>query len=179
MTDTMRFERSAGGILMPDTSWIGGRFHGEHIRDGKVIEEFEDDNLVVNQGLNNILDTYFNASAQQTWYLGLFQGNYTPVATETAATIAASATENAGYGGTSRPAFTTVAASGESVTNSASRASYTFGGSYTIYGAFLISNVTINGTAGVLFSAAQFATAKNVSNTDQLLLSYTFTASSV
>jgi hypothetical protein len=175
----MRFEKSPGGVLMPDKTWVGGRFHGQHIRGGQVIEEFEDDNLVVNQGLNNILDTYFNAAAQQTWYLGLFQGNYTPVATETAATVAASSTENAGYGGTTRPTFTTVSASGESVTNSASRASYTFTGSYTIYGAFLISNSTISGTAGVLFSAAQFATAKSVANTDQLLLTYTFTASSV
>jgi hypothetical protein len=65
------------------------------------------------------------------------------------------------------------------MTNSASRASFVFNATKTIYGAFLISNSTKGGTTGTLFSAARFATAKSVESGDELLLTYTFTATSV
>ena len=71
-----------------------------------------------------------------------------------------------------------MSASGQQVTNSASRASFTFNAGTTIYGAFLVSSSTINGTTGTLISAAQFGSAKSVSNTDQILLTYTFSLAS-
>jgi hypothetical protein len=54
-----------------------------------------------------------------------------------------------------------------------------FNATKTIYGAFLISNNTKGGTSGTLFSAARFSSSKSVESTDELLLTYTFTASSV
>jgi hypothetical protein len=164
MTD---YIQSDGGILLPRN-------------DIRVFGEYHDKNLVVNEGLNSLLDIYFNGSTQiTTWYLGLFEGNYTPVAGVTAATITAASTECTAYDEATRQAYDEAAASAQSITNSASKATFTFNATKTIYGAFLVSNSTKSGTSGTLFSAARFSSSKAVVDDDQLLLTYTFTASSV
>ena len=173
------FCRSAGGVYVPQKSNHRGWFYGKIIRDGKVIDEWEDHNLVVYQGLNHLNDVVFHAATQvHPWYVGLFEGNYTPVSTETAATIAASATETTAYTASTRQTYTEAASSSQSTTNSASPATFTFNASKTIYGAFLISDSTKSGTTGTLFSAARFSASKSVVSSDQLLLTYTFTSSS-
>lgn len=159
---------------------IGGRFHIDHVRDGKVIGTEDVTNLVVNEGLDHVLNTVFHSGTQvATWFLGLFEGNYTPVATVGAATIAAAATETTAYTETQRQEYNEGAASGQSITNSANKATFTMNATKTIYGAFLASNATKSSTSGVLFSAARFATPKQVVTDDQLLLTYTFNASSI
>jgi hypothetical protein len=62
--------------------------------------------------------------------------------------------------------------------SSGAQASFTFNGGVTIYGGFLISSATINGTTGTLFSGAQFGAAKAVVSGDVLLLTYTYNAAS-
>lgn len=187
----MTIERILGRILRPKTPKLvfpsdaqklilGGRFDARLFRKGKLIDEWSFDNLVVNEGLNSNLNVYFNAGTPiTTWFLGIYQGNYTPVATDTAATIASNSTECSAYSGGVRPTWTNAAPSSQSITNSANPGTFTFTGSQTIYGAFLISNSTINGTAGTLFAAARFGASKAVVASDQLLLTYSFTASSV
>lgn len=176
----MEFAKTAGGVLLPDTKLrVGGRFIGQIVRDGKVIDEFDDCNLVVNEGLDALLNIMFDGATQvTTWYLGLFEGNYTPVSTNTAATIASAATESTAYTNATRPAFVCVASSGQNVTNAASRGDFVFNATKTIYGAFLISDNTKSGTAGKLFSAARFSSSKSVVSGDELLLTYSFSAAS-
>lgn len=170
-----------GGILMPSQKLaVGGMFQGTIIRAGNVIDKFEDHNLVVNEGLNSLLNVMFNNQTQiGTWYLGLFEGNYTPVAGLTAATVTSASTECTAYASATRPVYDEAAASGQSITNSASRASFVFNASKTVYGAFLVSSSAKSGTTGTLFSAARFGTSKVVESGDELLLTYTFTAASV
>lgn len=177
-TDIVKTE---GGILVPPSNIaVKGHYHGQIIRNGVVIDDFEVDNLVVNEGLNTMLDVMFHGSTQiTTWFMGVFEGNYTPVATVTALGIAAAATESTAYASSTRPEYVEAAAASQVTTNVANRASFVFNATKTIYGAFLISNNTKSGTSGVLFSAARFSTAKNVESGDELLLTYSFTASSV
>ncbi len=175
------FNKSAGGVLMPVCALaVGGIFTGQIVRQGEVIDEFECPNLVTDQGLNNLLDVYFHGATQiSTWYLGLFSGNYTPVAGNTAATFPAAATEvNAQYSQATRPEFNEAAPAAKSITNSANKATFTFTDPVTIYGAFLVSDAAKGGVAGTLFSAAKFAAPKAVVATDELLLTYTFNAAS-
>lgn len=158
---------------------VGGKFQIQHIRDGKVIDEFESKNIVVNQGLNYVLNTALDGLAEQTaWYIGIFSGNYVPLATDTAATIAASATESAAYTSATRPVWTPPAggSTAQEIDNSASKATYTMNASATIYGAFLVSSNTINGTTGVLFAASQFSAPRSVVTNDQLLITYAVSA---
>lgn len=177
----MDYVQTEGGVLVPQHDIrVGGYFEGQIIRDGKVIDEWQDHNLVVNEGLNALLNIMFAGSTQvATWYLGLFEGNYTPVATVTAATITSASTECIAYDETTRVAYNEAAAASQSITNSASKATFTINATKTIYGAFLVSTNTKSGTTGTLFSAARFSAAKSVVAADQLLLTYTFTASSV
>jgi hypothetical protein len=177
----MDYVASDGGVLLPKQGILaGGKFIGTIIRDGKIIDEFEDHNLVVNEGLNALLDIMFHGSTQITqWYLGVFEANYTPVSTVTAATITAASTECTAYASATRPTYDEAAAASQVTTNSASRASFVFNATKTIYGGFLVSSSTKSGTSGTLFAAAQFSSSKAVVSGDELLLTYQFTASSV
>ena len=172
---------SEGGLLVPAQPLrVGGLFHGQIIRRGRVVDEFTDANLVVNEGLNSLLNIMFNGATQiPTWYLGIFEGNYTPVAGIAAATIVAASTECTAYTNATRPEYVEAASSAQSTTNSANRASFVFNATKTIYGAFLTSASAKSATTGTLFSAARFSTSKAVESGDELLLTYTFTAASV
>jgi hypothetical protein len=175
------FIQNDAGLLVPNHKLlVGGSFHAELIRDAKIIDEWDFDNIVVNEGLNSALNVIFNGVTQITsWYIGLFQGNYTPVPTDTAATIAANSTESSAYTAGVRQGFVPASSTAQVSTNSASKASFTFSSGVTIYGAFLASTATINGATGVLMSAARFATSRVVDSGDQLLLTYSFSAASV
>lgn len=177
----MNYKQSSGGVLMPVADLrVGGVFKGQIVRDGSVIDEWEDHNLVVNEGLNHLLDVVFHGTTPvSTWYLGVFEGNYTPVATLTAATVTAASTECTAYDETTRQEYVEAAAAGQSITNAATKATFTFNATKTIYGAFLVSSSAKSATTGTLFSAARFGASKAVAALDQLLLTYTFSASSV
>ena len=128
-------------------------------------------NLVVNEGRNNILDVMFHASTQTTtWYIGLKNAG-TPAAGDTLASHA-TWTENTNYTG-NRQEFVEAAASSQSITNSASPASFAIDtDSQTIAGAFLASVAT--GTTGILFSAADFTGGdQSLNNGDTLNVTYT------
>lgn len=156
-----------------------GKYIGQIIRKGKVIDEFEFENIVVDQGLNYALNSAFGqASALTNWYIGLFEGNYTPTSGADASTIASLATETTAYTNATRPGWTLPGATAaKQLTNGAARASFTFTGSKTLYGAFLASSNVKGGTAGTLFSAARFASTKSVDADDELLITYVLTAS--
>lgn len=172
--------KTSGGVLMPASDMrVGGKFIVEHRRNGETLDITEEPNLVVNEGLDKLLDVMFNGATQiTTWYLGIFEGNYTPVAGLTAATVTSASTESTAYASATRPEYVEAAASSQSLTNSANRASFVFNATKTIYGAFLVSSSVKSGTTGTLFSAARFSASKSVVSTDELLLTYTFSAAS-
>jgi hypothetical protein len=188
----MQYQKNDGGILVPESK-IGGHgvYKGQIIKGGHfvkgvwepgrdIVDEFEFSNLVTNEGLNHMLNVTLQAATQvASWYLGVFEGNYTPLATDTGANITANSTESTAYASATRPAFVDVAATAQVITNSASRASFVFNATKTIYGAFLHSNSAKSSTTGTCFSAARFGASKAVVNLDELLLTYSFTASSL
>lgn len=157
-----------------------GIFSGEIVRAGRTLDVFSVPNLTVNEGLNHSNDVLFHGTTQvATWYIGLFEGNYTPVATVTAATIASASTETTAYASATRVEYVEAASSSQVTTNAASRASFVFNATKTIYGGFLVSSSTKGGTGGTLFAAVRFATAKNVESGDEMLITYAHTATSV
>jgi len=163
---------------------VGGTFTFEAVRDGKTLWVETIDNIVTNEGLDYILDTVVNATAQKaSWYVGLFTNNYTPVATVTAATIAAASGESVAYNEATRVGYVGAAAAGQSVTNTANRSTFTINiNSTTIYGGFLCSEALkagVNaGATDVLLAATQFGSAKTLDSGDQLLVTYAVGASS-
>jgi len=166
-------------LILPSKPVLGGRFLGRIIRASQVIDEFDVENIVVNQGLNYLLGAALGAQSVVTaWYIALFSNNYTILASDTAATISANAGEVTQYTAGVRQTWSSAPPSAQSISNSATQASFTFNASLTVYGAFLISSSAINGTSGTLFSGAQFGSPKAVVSSDILQLTYTFTAAS-
>lgn len=169
----------SGMGIVGDTGIIGldGTYMVQHFRNGKLIDEFKCENMVVYQGLNYVLNAAFgHTSPLSGWYAGLFEGNYTPTSGATAATIAALATECTAYTSATRPQWTSVPSTAQQLTNGASRASFTFNAQKTVYGALLISSNIKAGTAGTLFSVSRFATPKQVDVDDELLVTYVLNA---
>lgn len=165
---------------------IGGVFTVEHLRDGKLIDTWEAKNMVVNEGLNHILNVVLHGTtAITTWYVGVFSGNYVPLATVTAATITAASTEFTSYSQATRVEWDEADAgsTAQSITNGtgagANKATFSITGSGTLYGMFLASASAKSATTGTLFSAARFSAAKVVENGDTLLVTYTVQAASV
>lgn len=158
---------------------VGGIFKFEQIRNGKVIDTWEEKNLIVNEGLNDLLQVHLGAGTQKpSWYVAIFEGNYTPLAADTAAVIAANSTESIAYAEATRPLWDEAAASSQQISNTAAKATFSINATKTIYGAFLISDSAKSGTAGSLFAASKFAVSRSVVDQDQLLVTYTVQATS-
>lgn len=115
-------------------------------------------NLVPVEGMNHILEAILKSGATQpNWYIALFEGNYTPTATITAATFTVAATECVAYAETARVAWVPGAVANGTVDNSAAPAMFTFAADKTIYGAALISESTKGGGIGVILSIVRFS----------------------
>ena len=175
------YEESEGGVLLPRAQVrLHGVFEHDVRRNGVLLGAQRDPNIVVNEGLDYVLNVaYRNQAALANWYIGIFKGNYTPVAGDTAANIASNSTEASDYDEGTRQAWTIVAPASQQLTNTASKATFTINASITAYGAFLISDSAKQGTAGTLNSASRFAASRSLVATDELLITYTLTASDV
>jgi hypothetical protein len=174
-----RFERAGGsGLYLPSSKVFIKGLWGSAVRRGdRLVQPWQfDENIVVNEGLNHILNTEFHATAQiTTWYIGIFEGNYTPVAGDTAANIAANSTESTAYTQANRVEWVEGAAAAQSITNPAA-SQFNINATKTIYGAFLVSSNVKSGVTGTLFAASRFASSRAVVNLDQILVTYTLTA---
>lgn len=152
-------------------------------KDGNLKWTEENHNLVVNVGLKDMNDKYFTGSSYTAaWYLGLYGSGSTnnPAAGDTMSSHAGW-TEVTAYSQSTRPAATFAAASTANpsvITNSASPATFSMNASTTVGGAFLTSNNTKGGTAGILFSASDFQSPgdRSVVSGDTLSVTYTFSA---
>ena len=159
---------------------IGTWWEFEHYRNGKLIDQWEQKNVTTDEGLNAMLDIMFHGSTQiTTWYIGLFEDNYTPLVTNTYASPGF--TESTAYDEANRVAYNEAAASSKVTTNSANKATFTINATKTIYGAFLVGGGTGANTksdtagGGVLFASSQFAASKSVVDNDVLMVSCSIT----
>ena len=141
-------------------------------RDRNGVEKWREStrNLLVNAGLNLLLDSGFSG----TEYLGL-KGGGTPDAADTMASHS-SWSEITDYSESTRPTFSHAAAASQAITNSASKAQFSINATTSVYGIFCVTNNTKGGTTGTLISATKFASAKSADNGDTLEVTYTVTA---
>jgi hypothetical protein len=182
--DIKRFgleQMDSGELFVPRArAIIGGVFGYEHYRGGALLAvERDAHNIITNQGLNHILDVVLHGTTPVSpWYMLVFEGNYTPVAGDTAASFPASATESTAYDEATRVEYNEAAASSQSTTNSANKATFTFNATKTIYGAALVSVSTKGATTGTLLCANKATASKSVVDDDQLLITYTLSVTS-
>ena len=163
---------------------IGSWWNFEQWRNGRLIDKWENKNVNTNQGLNHVLNVaFFGATPITTWYLGLFEDDYTPLITNTYAVPGF--TESSAYDEGARVAFVGASATGKVMTNTATKATFTISATKTIYGAFMCGGGTnpsvIGNTAGggTLFASSKFATAKDVVDGDILMVVCSITLADV
>lgn len=130
----------------------------EHVSPaGIVSREGPFHNLVPYEGLNHMLNvTLKGATAVGTWYVGLFEGNYTPTTDVKASTLPGLATECTAYTPAARVEFQEGTVTTGSVDNSAALAEFTFTADKTVMGSFISSAQSKGSTAGVLLSVVRF-----------------------
>ena len=135
-------------------------------------------NLVVNEGLDDILDKYFKGSTYTAaHYVGLTDGTPTVAAADTVASHAGWA-EVTAYDEAARQTLTPGAVSSQSVDNSASKAIFTISANNTVLGGcFIVTDSTKGGSAvGTIYGGGAF-TAGNKTLDDNDTLNVTVTAS--
>ena len=148
-----------------------------------VVDVAYDHNIVVNEGINNMLAAWLAGGTQtSTWYVSLFSSNSTPLATWTLANYRSTlATEWTNYSEATRPAWQNGAASSQSISNSSTPATFTATAGATIYGAVLCSASNKSGTGdatGLMAAATRYGTARTLVTSDIASVSYTISGSS-
>jgi hypothetical protein len=154
-----------------------------HDKDGNLKWVAESKNLVVNAGLAYMAGSALTSVTQiTTWYLGLITGpgSGTTFAAGDTMLTHAGWTEFVNYSNATRVTATFVTATTANpsiVTNAASPAAFNISGAGgTVAGAFLTSGSAKSGTAGTLFSEADFGAPgdRAVVSGDTLSVTYQF-----
>jgi hypothetical protein len=164
----------AEGVTFFNTYRFEARDPQGHI---KWIEEIH--NIIVNVGLDDILDKYYKGSGYTAaFYVGLTDGTPTVAGADTMASHAGW-TEVTAYDEAVRQTLTLGSVSGQSVDNVASKAVFTISAdTTTVGGGFITTDSTKGGSGGTLVGAAAFTAAdKSLDDDDTLTVTVTLTAS--
>lgn len=177
-------DRFGAGVKSPGSVDGQARVAGHWavtIRDpqGNVIREDAFQNIVVNEGLDELLTQALNGGTQTTtWYLGLTDGTPTTAAGDTLSSHDGW-TEVTDYDETNRVEWASGSVSGQSIDNSDSVATFTIStDGTTVGGAFLASDDTKSGTTGTLYAVGAFSGGDvTLSSGSTLEVTATFTTS--
>lgn len=146
---------------MNSSAQAGFEYLIEVIKNGVVIDREIAHNVMPTEGADHIISVALAGGSQvSTWYLGLYEGNYTPTIAETAALLPGLATECSTYSGSTRKTWTPGSVAGGSANNSAAKAEFTFTAAKTIYGGFMTSAPAKGATTGALVSVVRFPSPK-------------------
>lgn len=163
-----KYEQTRTGILLPKQRAVieGVWTHG--LVGGPMAS---DKNLITTEGLTHIMAVALGATAKPAgYYIALYTGAVSPLASWTAANFASNATENTstseGYTASTRPVWTPGSASAGSINNFASQPTLTIAAStsVTFQGAALLTSNVRGGTSGALVSAVRFALPEILNN---------------
>jgi hypothetical protein len=152
---------------------LGGTFYVDaYNKYGRYKWSVKAHNVVMKQGIQNLLDAGFSAGTQvDPWYVGLLAS--TAVLTTYDLTDLQLATEFTG----DRPAYVETRSS-ETLTNAAAKSTFTCDkDATTVEGALLASSNSMKGTTGILLCAAPFTGGTKVADSgDKLIVTYVFSA---
>lgn len=175
--DTHQYDVTDEGIFFPKAGALASGEYFFDTNDGERPGSAK--NMLPTQALNYLLEAGLRNGVRHTqWYLAIFSGAYTPVASVDAATFASAATEitsaSEGYTEATRRPWTSAAASGGVTDNVADRAAFTIASAneVVIRGAALLSDPVKGGTNGVLVSIARFASPRTESAGNVFNLGY-------
>lgn len=169
-----------GGLILRDKIVLCGWMKVVcYDRFGKIKWVDEGPNILVNVGLDYMLDVAIGGAGSQAqinpFFIGLTDGTPTVAAGDTHASHAGWV-EVTAYSGTNRLDWAEGAASGQSITN-ASAVSFTMSATTTVGGAYLTEDQAHATTTGLLLAARAFTGGdQGVDNLDVLDVTYTINA---
>lgn len=141
----------------------------------------EECNIVVNEGLNDLLNVALHNGAQSaTWYVALFEGLSTPTDSLTAATFDASMTETVAYDETTHPEWDEDPPSGQTISNLARPARFTMNAIKTVQGGALMNTATkpTPNSGNILMACKKFSAPRDLQVADKFDVGYTLTIAS-
>lgn len=145
---------------------LGFVYYFEHLDvDGNVISHERIENIIPNVGRDYILNAALNGGSQfNTWYLGVYEANRTPIISDTMTSLIADCQECTQYNtsGGLRKVIAPDALSGGVWSNLSTPIELLFTSEKTIYGGFICSNAAQGATAGTLLSAVKNGSPKQV-----------------
>lgn len=150
-----------------------GRFAVQcHNPDGSLAWEDVADNAATTAGLNDMLSVYFGAGTQKTaWAVGLIDSaGFSALAAGDTMSSHPGWSENTAYSETTRRTWTPNAPVNGLMAGAALAFTISSGG--TLKGAFLVSDSTKGGTAGILYCTALFSTPQVVTVGQVLTFNY-------
>lgn len=149
-----------------------------HDKEGNLKWEVKQPNLVMNEGLAFMNDTFFAGSGYtKSWYLGLISGTSPTIAAGDSLASHAGWTEipvTSGYSGNRKAVTFTSATDADPSVCAGGSVQFGMLGTYVVSGAFLCT--VASGTSGTLFSASEFEAPgdRSVVSGDTLNVTYTF-----
>lgn len=174
------YDRTEEGIYFPRQGVLAAGQYHDRINGGEW--QVAGDNLVVNEGLEYILNVALGGEAKPAGiYLALFNGTSTPLATWKASDFASKATELVsqaeGYSAATRQAWTPAAAVGNVIDNFGAATSLTMKSatSITVRGAALLTSNERGGTTGKLLSVSKYANSREFQEDDTYEVGYRLT----
>lgn len=173
-----RYETTPEGIYFPSENALAQGVFSVSKR-GEP-EEFSQ-NLVVNEGLDYILKAAVGETAGvANWYIALFSGDVSVLATWTAATFTAASTEWTAYSETTRQAWGKGSVVSAGVDSFSSKSSFTANlSSQVVRGAALLSASAKSATSGVLLASSRFTSDKSLDSGEILDVGYGLQLSAV
>jgi hypothetical protein len=156
---------------------IGFTYRFEHLSEhGDVLSDDEEKNIIPDQGRDYIIAAAMLSGSQfASWYCGLYEGGYSPQASDTMATFVASATEiTTAYSETARGLIVPDAPGGGLYVNAATPLVFTFTAATTVRGGFISSGGVKGGTTGILLSAVLASSPKTVAGGESLRITTGF-----
>jgi hypothetical protein len=147
------------GIINDGLVPLGLVYEGEILLpDGRVISAGPPTkNLVPQAGVNHFVGLLRGTTAPiSAWYIGVYEGNFVPSMSTTAADLPLLAQESQAYSEAARPVWGNTYDGVGSISSRNSRADFTFTADKRLHGAFVISNSSKGGNSGLLLSIVRF-----------------------
>ncbi|KKK70630.1 hypothetical protein LCGC14_2922080, partial [marine sediment metagenome] len=141
---------------------------------GQLIGVYKVPNGIVDVGMEDLLDVYFQASSQSTlWYISLVDNaGFSAFADGDTMGSHAGWSEGEDYTEGTRPQWTVGAASSRQITNAAT-VDFSINATDTLKGIFITDSATKGGATGVLWATAAFSSTVAVTSGDTLKITYT------
>lgn len=148
----------------------------EYDESGVLVGQETVHNLMPIESLDYILEAALKSGTQHpSFYVGLFEGAYTPLPTDTMAMFPAAAVELVAYTSATRPGLVLGSVAGGNVDNFGDITEFTgTTDGKKAAGGFISTSPSKGGTTGPLISAVRFPTARNLNSGGRIEVAIAF-----